>query len=799
MVDDDAGRARRRPSRRRRRAARRAERTAARARRCAGRRRCRQMTRCSCAAQTASRNSCRSSLRGSRSPVRGSRASRSSPSATAWRGKLPSSMPSRQTTRCGTDRIGTRVQTVSVPVRNPARVGRPARRVLQQRGDVGQAECDVAPGGAVGDRRPTRAGPASACQGWSGSPRSSTRPVEQPHPLRDRVRARPGRVTVVSTRSSEFGEPAGELDVGAVDVVQRQRLADPPRSVLHRDAEQHPVATPPARCPGRCCPAGSARGAARRDPTGRRPRPSSRATARGRRRRSRTAVRTGAHPARSSSWVAVTRLAASSSSWASRLSSGLVWRSARSASRTRSRAAGCPPASSAMPNAAATSGANASTSGHMIEHVARIPGSGRRASRPRITSRTTSTWRAGPWPACTCRLSSPSATRSRDGGDGVVGELDPAAGPAACRGAGRPDGARRATGRRAAAAAARARRGPCRPAAGAGRPVPAAARRPGRSSPRATAAHSAGEGWCSHRCTSRERGQRAQYRHPGRREPGGSEDRERRAGGAPRRTPARAVRPAPERRSRPAGGATARPASRRSSGSGSPPPCSSASRLQASIRSRAGAAVAVEQPGQSGGDRQPPPLVPAAVQPEMGGEHRAPRFAPARTGRSPAAAARGRGPATTARPPRGSRARPRPPRRRAARCADGNSTFAHTPSPSRAPSTPASRCASQRSTPLLGTATISGRNGSSAGARSSSPSAVTRASERSERWITSTPGSCRRSPGDPRSRCAPPRAPDVDHVLAPGPPGPGRWNGRPRGDGVRGGGEHALRSRPGRR
>ena len=44
------------------------------------------------------------------------------------RGKTPSSTPSRQTTRCGTERIGTIVHMVSSPVRKFARVGRPRSR-----------------------------------------------------------------------------------------------------------------------------------------------------------------------------------------------------------------------------------------------------------------------------------------------------------------------------------------------------------------------------------------------------------------------------------------------------------------------------------------------------------------------------------------------------------------------------------------------------------------------------------------------------------------------------------------------
>ena len=57
----------------------------------------------------------------------GRRASTSSPSTRPSRGNAPSSSPTRHTTRCGTDRIGTIVHTVNVPVRKFTRVGRPAR------------------------------------------------------------------------------------------------------------------------------------------------------------------------------------------------------------------------------------------------------------------------------------------------------------------------------------------------------------------------------------------------------------------------------------------------------------------------------------------------------------------------------------------------------------------------------------------------------------------------------------------------------------------------------------------------
>ena len=58
------------------------------------------------------------------------RAARTSSPSTVWvRGKVPSSTPTRQTTRWGTERIGTIVQTVSSPAwRNFARAKAEARR-----------------------------------------------------------------------------------------------------------------------------------------------------------------------------------------------------------------------------------------------------------------------------------------------------------------------------------------------------------------------------------------------------------------------------------------------------------------------------------------------------------------------------------------------------------------------------------------------------------------------------------------------------------------------------------------------
>ena len=135
---------------------------------CAGRRRCRETTRWSFAARIASSSSWRSSLRGSRSPTRGSRARTSSPSRLAVRGNRPSSSPSRQTTRCGTERIGT-IEHMVRPAGAEVGPGRtPAQPVGEQGADVGQRQHDRRRAFAGVLERPERAragpGPAARCR-----------------------------------------------------------------------------------------------------------------------------------------------------------------------------------------------------------------------------------------------------------------------------------------------------------------------------------------------------------------------------------------------------------------------------------------------------------------------------------------------------------------------------------------------------------------------------------------------------------------------------------------------------------
>ena len=192
--------------------------------------------------------------------------------------------------------------------------------------------------------------------------------------------------------------------------------------------------------------------------------------------------RTGSRSTRSSTCEAVSRSPASSSRRATTPSSGLVWRSDRSASRTR-RSGGAPSTGSTSsppaPNVAWISGANVSMSGHMTI-TSRGSSVGSSASRCRIASRSTSTWRARPWhewtwmlrsgawvsrrsarTSCCTRASRLSAPRSRPRGDDRCGRRRAPAGARASRvpttsaagsprPAGRRDGARRAGGRAAA-------------------------------------------------------------------------------------------------------------------------------------------------------------------------------------------------------------------------------------------------------------------------------------------------------------------------------------------------------------
>ncbi len=155
-----------------------------------------------------------------------------------------------------------------------------------------------------------------------------------------------------------LGEPAGEVDAGAADVVERERRAEEPVGVVaDRHPGEHPVE---AEAPGVLHVALQAERLAvlpRRRPSGCRrfstqPVIVSRSESVNPKRR-----RTGPAASRSSTRLASARPPARSSSWPTTASSGLVWVSERSASRTRSWWPGCRRRPSPMPKAAATSGA----------------------------------------------------------------------------------------------------------------------------------------------------------------------------------------------------------------------------------------------------------------------------------------------------------------------------------------------------------------------------------------------------------------------------------------------------------
>ena len=221
----------------------------------------------------------------------------------------------------------------------------------------------------------------------------------------------------------------GEVDGEALDVVDRQHALEQPVALLgHRHADEHAVEPGPPGAGGEVVRACTARGGRRRGPSGcrcrrpsrgcaRGPRPragSAGGPARGRRGRARRR-RSGAGPARSMSWATTP-------------STGFVWRSERSARRTRrsvgrsSSGSGSNSSSSTTspaPKVAWISGANASMSGHMTI-TSRGCSVSSSSSRWRIASRRTSTWRARPWQEWIWMLrSSGRARAARAAGSGA--------------------------------------------------------------------------------------------------------------------------------------------------------------------------------------------------------------------------------------------------------------------------------------------------------------------------------------------------------------------------------------------
>ncbi len=252
------------------------------------------MTRWSLAARSASSRSWRSSLRTSRSPD--PRVARRQVVAVPLdvAGEAPSSSPSRHTTRCGTDRMGTSVQTVRWPVQKLARVGRPlsrsarSDRTSSQLSSTGLTRLARSSPRRRARRAARSAAPAARRRGsTSRSSESAMRPGRRPSV--DGACAGAGASSAARRRSHELGEAPGQVDVAAVDVVERQRAAEEALALVgHGHAEQDAVEP---RLPGVGLDvrrAGTSPGARRRSPTGRTPRRPTPRGGRGRRRRSRT-------------------------------------------------------------------------------------------------------------------------------------------------------------------------------------------------------------------------------------------------------------------------------------------------------------------------------------------------------------------------------------------------------------------------------------------------------------------------------------------------------------------------------
>ena len=367
----------------------------------------------------ASSSSWRSSLRGSRSPMHGSRNRRSSPSRAAARGKAPSSSPSRQITRCGTDRIGTSVQTVSAPVRKFARVGRPASRSRSSsRISAGATStADVPASRARPSEDPVQlgslprvAGPTSV----SASAASATAAAQAligcavPRAVRASSRRssssanRPARSMSPESTSSSGSVPArGAASCSAVAV---------PSSMRSSPARHVPSGTTSSLNRSRCCGLQAPADARVGDPALEAAEvvvveteaPADRLAVR------EVEDRRGGHPFGDEVQQRARPCRA-------RGSSALTARSAR---RTRSpggRSSSRPPSVSSStrpaPNVAEMSGAKSSMSGHMTR-TSRGSSVGSSARRPRTQSRSTSTWRARPWQAWTCTLRSPAARGS---------------------------------------------------------------------------------------------------------------------------------------------------------------------------------------------------------------------------------------------------------------------------------------------------------------------------------------------------------------------------------------------------
>ena len=237
-------------------------------------------------------------------------------------------------------------------MRKLARVGRPPSRDVEQRADVGQPQ-RVEPS----PRRRRRRSAGQLALELRQLPRVVGRHVGQRADARRA--ARPSSRSTVAAASSaasaavepvdQLGQPAGEVDVAAADVVERQRRAEVAVVVAaHRDAEQHPVEAGPPGVVRRTRSILNARALPASRPQ-RTPASATQPATRSRSSSSKPNRRRHRLGAGQVEHLGGGDPAAGELDQRRRRppSSGLVLRSARSASRTRSRWAGCAAAPSA--------------------------------------------------------------------------------------------------------------------------------------------------------------------------------------------------------------------------------------------------------------------------------------------------------------------------------------------------------------------------------------------------------------------------------------------------------------------
>ena len=147
---------------------------------------------------------------------------------------------------------------MSVPVRKLDLVGRPGEGVGQEYADVGEPDPYRAVGGCLGDVGEL-VGELQVLPGVvvGGGAEAEYGVLEPVHPLLRGVLSLVEALQGVQP-VDQLGEPADQVDVGAVDVVDGHDAAQPDLVALHGDAEQQPVEPGPpgalldaAHLPGR--------------------------------------------------------------------------------------------------------------------------------------------------------------------------------------------------------------------------------------------------------------------------------------------------------------------------------------------------------------------------------------------------------------------------------------------------------------------------------------------------------------------------------------------------------------------